>query len=237
VTSYFQYCPIARGAEIFAERWTPLIIRNLSLGCRTFTEILEGAPGMSKTLLTTRLRGLERYEIVERRARTNGRGATYHLTPAGAELVDVATALGNWGARWLEVAPEHLGPHIVLWSVARLADLTTVPRPRLVVRFDLTDLKRQNRYWLRLEPTNAEVCLLNPGHGEDVVVSTTSEWLAKWHMGHVSMTAARRRGLIDVTGPARLVRVLSTLGLSQFHEVSRRTAPDRALSTVAERRR
>ena len=56
-------------------------------------------------------------------------------------------------------------------------------------------------------------------------MSTTSEWLAKWHMGHLSMTAARRRGLIDVTGPARLVRVLSTLGLSQFHDVSPRRVP------------
>jgi DNA-binding HxlR family transcriptional regulator len=216
VRTYGQYCPIARGAEIFAERWTPLIIRNLSLGCRTFTEILEGAPGMSKTLLTTRLRGLERYGVVARQPRSSGRGSTYHLTPAGLELVDVCTALGNWGARWLEVAPQHLGPHIVLWSVARLADLTTVPPPRMVVRFDLTDLKRQNRYWLLLEPTNAEVCLLHPGHPEDLVMATTSEWLAKWHMGHVSLTTARRRGLIDVAGPTRLVRVLATLGLSQF---------------------
>ena len=47
--TYGQYCPIARGAEIFAERWTPLIIRNLHLGCETFGEILEGAPGLSRT--------------------------------------------------------------------------------------------------------------------------------------------------------------------------------------------
>src|SRR5688572_24467148 len=48
VRTYGQYCPIARGAEIFAERWTPLIIRNLHLGCETFGEILEGAPGLSR---------------------------------------------------------------------------------------------------------------------------------------------------------------------------------------------
>ena len=42
--TYGQYCPIARGAEIFAERWTPLIVRNLYLGCGSFSEILEGAP-------------------------------------------------------------------------------------------------------------------------------------------------------------------------------------------------
>jgi hypothetical protein len=50
VRTYGQYCPIARGAEIFAERWTPIIIRNLHLGCRNFSEILEGAPGLSLNL-------------------------------------------------------------------------------------------------------------------------------------------------------------------------------------------
>src|SRR3970282_1642200 len=50
--TYGQYCPIARGAEIFAERWTPLIVRNLYLGCGSFSEILEGAPGLSRTLLS-----------------------------------------------------------------------------------------------------------------------------------------------------------------------------------------
>ena len=56
VRTYGQYCPIARGAEIFAERWTPLIIRNLHLGCGTFSEILEGAPGSPRTLLSQRLK-------------------------------------------------------------------------------------------------------------------------------------------------------------------------------------
>ncbi len=219
VTAYQQYCPIARGAEVFAERWTPLIIRNLYLGCRTFTEILDGAPGMSKTLLTERLRALERYEIIERHARPNGRGFTYHLTASGQELVDVCMALGNWGAKWLEVAPEHLGPHVVLWNVARLAELSTLPRPRMVVRFDFTDLARENRYWLLLERAHAEVCLINPGQAEDLVVTTTSEWLAKWHMGWISFPSAQRRHLIKVDGPPALARALGSLGRSPFSAI------------------
>jgi DNA-binding HxlR family transcriptional regulator len=63
--TYGQSCPIARGAEIFAERWTPLIIRNVHMGCETFGEILDGAPGLSRTLLTQRLRQLERLGVVE----------------------------------------------------------------------------------------------------------------------------------------------------------------------------
>jgi hypothetical protein len=49
--TYGQYCPIARTSELFAERWTPIIIRNLLAGCRTFGDLLEGAPGISKALL------------------------------------------------------------------------------------------------------------------------------------------------------------------------------------------
>jgi len=54
VRTYGQYCPIARGIEIFAERRTPVIIRNLYPGCGNFSEILEGAPGLSRTMLSQR---------------------------------------------------------------------------------------------------------------------------------------------------------------------------------------
>ncbi len=53
--SYGQYCPIARTSELFAERWTPIIVRNLGAGCRTFTQLREGAPGIPKALLAERL--------------------------------------------------------------------------------------------------------------------------------------------------------------------------------------
>jgi DNA-binding HxlR family transcriptional regulator len=55
VWSYRQFCPIARGSEVFATRWTPLIVRNLLLGCRSFSEIRAGLPGISRTLLSQRL--------------------------------------------------------------------------------------------------------------------------------------------------------------------------------------
>ena len=67
---------IARAAEIFAERWTPLIVRNLYLGCGNFNEILEGAPGLSRTLLSQRLKQLERLGVVESSPKPDGRGTT-----------------------------------------------------------------------------------------------------------------------------------------------------------------
>jgi DNA-binding HxlR family transcriptional regulator len=97
VRTYGQYCPIARGAEIFAERWTPLIIRNLYLGCETFGEILDGAPGLSRTLLAQRLRQLERLGIVESAPKAHERGDHYGLTDSGHDLLKVCVTLGEWG--------------------------------------------------------------------------------------------------------------------------------------------
>lgn len=95
--SYHQYCPVARGAELFAERWTPIIIGNIKMGCHNFSEILRGAPGLSKTLLADRLRSLAQAGVVQVTPNPRGRGSVYHLTEAGEDLVKVVLELGNWG--------------------------------------------------------------------------------------------------------------------------------------------
>jgi len=219
VRSYGQYCPIARGAEIFATRWTPLIIRNLLLGCRSFAEIQAGAPGIPRSLLVERLRQLERLGILERRPNPSGRGSVYELTEAGRELEEVCYALGKWGARWLEVAPEHLDAPVVLWAVCRLMETDDqLPRERVVVRFDLRDLPKRPM-WIVAGPDEAEVCVKPPGFDPDLIVTTDSEWLAKWHMGRISLGQAMRHGLIEVRGPRRLVHQLATWGLSPFKDI------------------
>jgi DNA-binding HxlR family transcriptional regulator len=212
VRSYSQYCPVARASEILGMRWTPIIVRNLLLGCETFNELREGAPGIPRTLLSERLRLLEHYGVIERS------GRRYLLTAMGRELEHVVDALGTWGARWLEVTPEHFDSHLVLWSLCRLADPASVPEPRLVIRFDLSDGHRR-RFWVVLAPPDAEVCVRPPGFDEDLVVATSSEWLAKWHMGRISLGQAIHDGLMSVDGPHELVHTLATLGLSRFAEV------------------
>jgi DNA-binding HxlR family transcriptional regulator len=101
--TYEQYCPIARAAEVFAERWTPLIVRNIHAGSSTYGEILAGLPGMSHTMLTQRLRHLVRAGVVTTAPKESGFGVRYVLTDAGNELWPVLLALGAWGERWVEL--------------------------------------------------------------------------------------------------------------------------------------
>jgi DNA-binding HxlR family transcriptional regulator len=211
VYTYGQFCPIARGAEVFAMRWTPLIVRNLLLGCRTFGEIREGLPGISKTLLSQRLSLLEHYGILERRPNPNGRGSLYELTTAGKELEAVTNALGAWGSRWLDLAPAHFDGGIVLWGLCKTVAPDDLPAARTVFRFNLRD-GAHRRFWLLLERPRAEVCATPPGFDDDVVVETTQQWLARWYVGEIALGTAMREGMINVRGPRPLVRKLASWG-------------------------
>ena len=217
--TYGQYCPVSRAAEIFAERWTPIIIRNLHLGERTFGGIKAGAPGISGTLLSKRLRALERDGIVRTASNPRGRGSVYELTEAGEELWDVCDALGVWGARWLDIAPQHMDPYVVLWATCKTLEWGRIPDRRVNIRFDIRD-GSVRKLWLLLEKPHAEVCVKPPGFDEDLIVSTTREGLTLWHTGVLTYRQALASGLLRVDGPPRLVRALGTWGgLSRYAAV------------------
>jgi DNA-binding HxlR family transcriptional regulator len=125
--TYGQYCPIARTSELLAERWTPIIIRNLLTGCRTFGELLDGAPGISKALLAQRLELLKDHGILTRERSASGRGGCYLLTEKGRELKAVTDAMGVGGTRWLELEPHQIDAAYVRWATCKLVDLAKVP--------------------------------------------------------------------------------------------------------------
>ena len=79
--SYAQYCPVAKATEILGDRWTPLIVREMLGGASGFNELQRGLPGISRSVLTDRMRVLERAEVIERRTGPKGRTLEYRLTP------------------------------------------------------------------------------------------------------------------------------------------------------------
>ena len=98
--SYKQHCGIARGLDLIGERWALLIVRELVLGPRRFTDLREGLPGIATNVLSQRLRQLEQDRIVARRQLPPPAASNvYELTDYGRELVPIMLALGRWGAR------------------------------------------------------------------------------------------------------------------------------------------
>lgn len=98
--SYRDLCGIARALDVVGERWALLVVRELVLGPKRFSDLLRGLPGMSPNVLTQRLRELEYSEVLQRRrALPPASGVIYELTNRGRALEPVLLALGRWGSR------------------------------------------------------------------------------------------------------------------------------------------
>jgi DNA-binding HxlR family transcriptional regulator len=212
--TYGQYCPIARASELLAERWSIIILRNVViLGCRTFNEIAEGAPGISRGLLSKRLRELQRAGVIDIRHKPDGPGSIYEPTEAGRELTQVMSALQHWGSRWADLTPEHAHPGVVLWAWATFyLDEERLPRHRVLVRFDHPTVSGPGgRSWLLIERGDAEICERYPGGDENLVVVVHDPLVfARWHMGEVGWGEVLRSGAVEVTGSPDLARAFPT---------------------------
>ena len=97
--SYNQFCGVARALDLIGERWALLVVRELVLGPKRFTDLRQGLPGIATNVLSVRLRQLERDGVVTRRLLPPPAPAQiYQLTELGRELVPIMLALGRWGA-------------------------------------------------------------------------------------------------------------------------------------------
>jgi DNA-binding HxlR family transcriptional regulator len=225
---YGQFCPVAVASEIFAERWTPLILRELFAGERRFNDIRRGVPLISRTLLTVRLRELEDAGVLRSRPLPSGRGREYRLTPAGEELRHVVDGLGAWGQRWVagQFDPQNLDMSVLMWNVRRRLDRRRLPDRRVVVRFDFRAVPAAHRnmrtWWLVLERGDVDLCLKDPGFDVDLVVSAEAATMARIWMGQATLADAMRAGTVRVEGPRTLVQALpGWLLLSHYAHVER----------------
>ena len=219
---------MAKAAEVFAERWTPLVLRELVCGSRRFSDLHRGVPLMSRTLLAQRLRQLEGAGIVRSAAKANGRGQEYFLTPAGEELRPLIDGLGEWGQRWArsEVNPGDLDPGLLMWDIHRRVNVERLPAHRVVVLFDFRGVPKawqtMRTFWLILQHADVDLCIKDPGYEVDLMVDADLAALTKVWLGDVRLADAMRSGLVRLAGPRRLVRAFPDwLALSGFAGVER----------------
>ena len=173
MSTYGQFCPIAKAMEVLDERWTLLVVRELLLGSRHFNELRRGNPKMSPALLSKRLRSLERAGVV-RRTDEGGR-SSYELTPSGEELRPVVEALGAWGVRWVgELGEQDLDPHLLMWDVRRTVPVESWPRRRTVLAFEFEDVAAKvGRWWLCVSGDDVDICDYDPGFEVDATITTS----------------------------------------------------------------
>jgi DNA-binding HxlR family transcriptional regulator len=207
VREYGQYCPVALGSEVLADRWTPLILREMVLGSTRFNDIERGLPGISRTLLTQRLRHLERKGVIETQPASSGRGREYHLTPAGEDLEEVLMAIGEWSVRWLftEPQPADVDPVALTWWMHRRVDAERLPDRRVVIEFRYAG-RPKKVIWLVLEPREQSVCIKHPGFESDLVVTTDPVSFMRVFSGITTVQQAVRDGSVTLEGAPSLAR-------------------------------
>jgi DNA-binding HxlR family transcriptional regulator len=235
---YGQYCPVARAAEVLADRWTVLIVRELLADINHFNELERGLPHMSRTLLVERLRRLERTGVLERRVAARGKRTEYRLTQAGRELQRLIDLLGEWGARWAfgNPRPNELDPIILLWWMRRRVAFESVPRRRVVIEFDFRGGPKQ-KYWLLIEPTDVSVCLKYPGFEIDVIVTADIMAFYRVWLGHSTLPEAVRRKLVYLEGmPADLRAFPQWFTWSPMADTVRAALADRSRLQSSKRR-
>ncbi len=215
---YGQFCPVAKATEVLGEKWTPLIIRELITDNQSFNNLRKGVPLMSPSLLSTRLKSLERSGVIERNK--SDKGVIYSLTKAGEELGPVIEQLGVWGQRWArsDMSKKDLDPSLLMWDAHRRIDTTHFPDERTVLRFEFIDYPSKLRlWWLVVTGDEVDICLKDPGHEVNLFIQSTLKTMTQIWVGDLSINKARRDKLLHLTGETALRNSMSSwIGRSSF---------------------
>lgn len=195
---YGQFCGLAKATSLLGERWTLLVMRDLSVGPRRFKDLQEGLPGIPTSLLTGRLRELEKAGAVARRAGglPDG-GVLYGLTPRGAELTPILDALGRWGARTMATPEsEDVITDSSLAAALRAGYVTGA------VGVAQTYLVRAGTAtaWARAEPDRVAVGEGRPATAPDLVIHGGPQ-LRMLLAGRLSPAEAIAAGELEIEGP------------------------------------
>jgi DNA-binding HxlR family transcriptional regulator len=194
--SYNQFCGVARALDLIGERWALLVVRELALGPKRFTDLRQGLPGIATNVLSVRLRQLERDGVVTRRLLPPPAPAQiYQLTELGRELVPIMLALGRWGAGTMGArSPDQSirGEWLAL-ALKAFFDPAAARDLRATIALELDGAP----FTLRVEEGLLDVVPGKDG-ASDLAISTDTELLLKFLAGApVSVPAEGDRELLE----------------------------------------
>jgi DNA-binding HxlR family transcriptional regulator len=213
--SYGSFCPVAQASEIVAQRWVPLIVREIMVGHHRFNELRRALPLISPSVLAQRLKSLEDDGVIVKRADPGG--ATYHLTAAGEELRPIVDALGHWAEKWItrDYRSDELDPAICMWALRRHVRPARFPPGRSVLHIHLEGEPSRQRYWWfvvqRGHEQEVDVCMTDPGHPVTLTVTARLRVFVDLLMEDAELGESLRQGRIVLEGERELARRFETL--------------------------
>ncbi len=201
--NYEQYCPVARALELVGERWTLLVARELVLGPRRFTDLMDGLPGISTNVLATRLKELEQAGIVSKRVLPPPAASTVYELIDNPRLGGVLTAMAAWGMTLLG-EPRDNEQVRGRWLVLAVAVTSTLPGAddatyEFRIDDDVLELRVQDG---RIRPR------YGPAADPAAVITTDTSTLGETIFGDLKVARAVAKKRITIEGDAAAARSL-----------------------------
>jgi len=205
VKSYGQRCPLARALDLIGERWTLLVVRELLLGPRRYTDLLEGLPGVGTNILAARLADLQDAGLVSKRTLPPPTAVTiYELTDAGRALGPSIRELSQWGE-------QHGAPATDRQQIRPSWILTGLTRRPMRLKAGRSCELRVGRDVFELNSADGALSVAaGSAPSPDAVVTIEPKLLYGLAAGRVTSAAARKQ--VEINGdPALAEQVLAAL--------------------------
>jgi DNA-binding HxlR family transcriptional regulator len=199
---YHQHCGLARALDLVGERWTLLIVRNLMLGPRRYSDLLSELPGITTNLLAKRLREMQKTGLIARRTASPAAAQTYELAPLGATLGPAIGELARWGGQFMG-QPRRDDTVNVGWG------LLSLPRRYCGGVEGVVGLEAgEQRFELTFEQSSMRV-VERPAVLPLLVVRGSAANVASWLVRGASALSLERAGKLQVNGNASVWRALA----------------------------
>lgn len=225
VGSYGQFCPVSMASEILCSRWTILVLREMLCGSTRFNDLRRGLPRMSPSLLSKRLKELEKAGVILSVATTGGL-SEYRLTEAGEDLRPIVIGMGVWGQRWVEsrLSLRNLDPSLLMWDMRRNLNPDPLPPRRCTIQFQYPELSEaQRNWWLVVEAGTVDLCGFDPGFEVDLLVTSSLRTMTAIWMGISPLRQEVNAGRVQLDGDPAVGRAMQQwLKLSTFAPIERR---------------
>jgi DNA-binding HxlR family transcriptional regulator len=207
--TYNQYCAIAHALDSVGERWTLIIVRNLLIGPKRFSDLLKGLPGISTNILTERLKLLEEKGVITTRFLPPPAASTvYQLTESGYALADVLAALARWGSQTLGLpqAEQYVGTEGIAFMVLGVFRRSHYPSLKMNCRLHVQDSHFDQSFNLRLSSSGVEFG--SDSDQPDVQIQLDLAALSPLSSGRTQLQTLLDADAVRIEGDAAQIREL-----------------------------
>lgn len=209
-TRYPQFCALARAAELLGERWTLLIVRELLVGPKRFTDLRQQLDGITSSMLTGRLKGLEEDGLIRLvRLEPPAASKVYELTQDGRDLEPIVLNLIRWGARFMlpgrpDERVDAAWIELVLKACAR-----TSGGPKLAIELRISDGKRPRT--IAITRTNKGTHVGSNSDSVDAIITAPPDTVLALMTGTMGWREALKKGGIKVEGSRDVLAIFPQL--------------------------